>query len=144
MVNNRSRLPETRQTTSDIASPSGSGAGLSVDDPVDRDSEHPPPLPTFTQMEVSGHGNMYTNYSHWSSLLNGIFEHRQQTGSDDQTPEPSASTEVLKRHNPGPMLLYGCITALCKEELQAGLPPRSTADRLLSRYFRALDLSSSE
>lgn len=143
---NKSRSPEIRQGAH-IATPSDSGASVSVDDhPHDQDNENSPPVPDFTQMKVSGPGTTYTDGAHWSSLLSGISKLREQTETEPecQPPQSTTSAETAQPCDPGPLLLYGCTPVSCREELIAGIPPKNTVNRLLSLYFRALDLSSSK
>ena len=44
----------------------------------------------------------------------------------------------------GPELLYGGSPNITKEEILASIPPRTITDRLVSKYFNALDVAPSK
>ncbi|KAF4838525.1 Fusarisetin A cluster transcription factor fsa6 [Colletotrichum tropicale] len=100
--------------------------------------------------------HQYVNGDHWAAILDSIADLRDHFNREEQfrpaeSPEPA--TEPIQDicgnvasdsfHPRRALLLYGCRSARCREEILSALPPKSTVDRYVSRYFNHLDLVAS-
>ncbi|KAK7752851.1 hypothetical protein SLS62_005193 [Diatrype stigma] len=90
-------------------------------------------------------GDNYVGGAHWAAILDSIEELKGQIGDGSETqigvPSEEPSHTVLSDQNTGPQLLYGGSPKTSKEEIIASIPPRTDVDRLVSRYFNALDVT---
>ncbi|KAI1179316.1 hypothetical protein F4777DRAFT_469192 [Nemania sp. FL0916] len=71
----------------------------------------------------------YVGGAHWTAILDDIADLRADVDQQGQAPAFSH-----------PQLLYGC-NPISREAILATMPSRPTVDRVISRYFNALDLA---
>lgn len=82
----------------------------------------------------------YVSSSHWAAILDSIADLKDQVEQEEAFQNMSAVFETpAPAQSNLPLLLYGCQTAT-ESEILASVPPRQTADRLVSRYF-TLDIA---
>ena len=114
-----------------------------------------PHTPTSSESEhqilpsPSDHGSIsvrrervsYVGSSHWAAVLDSITELRnhfaQEEDAHDMTPSPPLSPLSFPR----PRLLYNGLAYETPASIIKSMPPRSTVDRLVSRYFNVLDIA---
>ncbi|KAF9873051.1 hypothetical protein CkaCkLH20_09561 [Colletotrichum karsti] len=105
-------------------------------------------------MRISASDHQYVGGEHWAAILDSIADLRDHFDREEQfteTPDASAETVVNgdgdlgnQKHRFGrALLLYGCKHASSRNEILSALPPKSTVDRYISRYFNQLDLVAS-
>jgi len=82
---------------------------------------------TKTKDQVS-----FVGSEHWESILEDIT----QLKIDMETPDPSEVADFK------PSILFG-ITPASRSEIMSSIPPRPICDRLISRWFRTMDLAPS-
>ncbi|KAI0548072.1 hypothetical protein F4679DRAFT_551859 [Xylaria curta] len=82
-------------------------------------------------LRYNANESRYVGGAHWSAILDGIADLREDV---DQQGHSSSSSPSH------PHLLYGC-KPTSRDAILATLPPRSTVDRGISRYFNQLDLA---
>lgn len=92
-------------------------------------------------MKLTTSGVSYVNSAHWAAVLDGIAELKDHFEREDERLLVRCSSEPPKPYLAGPQLLYGCPRYATKEEILAAIPPRPVVDRLISRYFNALDMA---
>ncbi|KAH9238522.1 hypothetical protein K456DRAFT_1720199 [Colletotrichum gloeosporioides 23] len=98
----------------------------------------------------------YVSGDHWGAILDSIADLRDHFNREEQarlaeSPGPASepTQDVCGNTASGSfppqraLLLYGCRPARCREEILSALPPKSTVDRYVSRYFNHLDLVAS-
>nr|BBC43185.1 C6 transcription factor [Pyrenochaetopsis sp.] len=113
----------------------------------------PTPLSSETEFEYpvapspSDHGSIntrlarptYVSSSHWAAIFDSITELRNHFVQEDI--EHGASTVLPSSTVPKPQILYGAWTSETPHAIISSLPPRTTVDRLISRYFNVLDIA---
>jgi len=62
----------------------------------------------------------------------------------DHIPESPIPKDELHVDIPGPELLFGRYRHATKEEILAGLPPKSVTDNLLETFFESMDTHPSK
>ncbi|KAJ5682036.1 uncharacterized protein N7477_001976 [Penicillium maclennaniae] len=89
---------------------------------------------------VNGEGTNYIDSANWRAILeeiNGVKEyiedHAEDSDDDGLEEDPYSDNS--------PALLLGIGRSLSKEELIVDIPPRSTVDRLVSRFFKTSEPS---
>lgn len=104
-----------------------------------------PDTSDFHRLRLSSAKSTYVDSSHWTSILDGISELKEQFEDGDEVPTSlDAAVAAPQSPSPGLVMFNGCQPVSCKEELLAAVPPKATADRLVSQYFQALDLDSGQ
>lgn len=92
---------------------------------------------TPVHMTLDSDETKYTDSSHWMSILDSIAELK---GELDQITLDPPSVDSPEDH-PGPELLFGTQRHATRQDIIAGLPPKSEADLLLDRYWRFVDVA---
>lgn len=92
-------------------------------------------------MNLNGSGNRYISGAHWEAILDGIAELKSHVHQQDDDGSDSSVSGIQATRPPGAHLLYGLSTNHTREDILAGIPPRSTTDRLLSAYFNTIDMA---
>lgn len=80
----------------------------------------------------------YTNSSHWTSLLDGITELRDEL---DRIPETSYPRDPSHAEILGPDLFFGAQRHATLKEILAAMPPRAEADHLVASYFNSVEMA---
>lgn len=104
-------------------------------------------------LHIGGSELRYVGGEHWAAILDSITDFRDQLtqGEDVLLPEPGDASSSEAAHDPRTvrtpsarraLLLYACPQPASREEILAALPPKTTVDRYLSRYFTCLELAS--
>ncbi|KFZ18639.1 hypothetical protein V502_04012 [Pseudogymnoascus sp. VKM F-4520 (FW-2644)] len=94
-----------------------------------QDSASPPGL---GRIKVSTSSTSYVSNAHWAAVLDGISDLKDCFEKEDDSPQPEYAS---------PQLLYGSLNRASKSEILNSIPPRPVVDRLVSRYFNALDMA---
>lgn len=99
------------------------------------------------RMRESGLG--YASNTHWLAILDSITQLREHVALNNPSPNPvpqqHAALAVFDRDArplPRPRLLYGVRGQASFSSILQAVPPRPTADRLVSRYFNDLDMAT--
>lgn len=100
--------------------------------------------------------HQYVSDDHWAAILDSIADLRDHFSREEQfgaaespgpaiglTQDVGGNAASRSFHPRRALLLYGCRPARCREEILSALPPKSTVDRYVSRYFNHLDLVAS-
>ncbi|EQB55721.1 hypothetical protein CGLO_04336 [Colletotrichum gloeosporioides Cg-14] len=100
--------------------------------------------------------HQYVSGDHWAAILDSIADLRDHFNREEQfravesprsatgpTQDVGGNAASRSFHPRRALLLYGCKPARCREEILSALPPKSTVDRYVSRYFNHLDLVAS-
>lgn len=95
----------------------------------------------YGSIKLSTCGVSYVNSAHWAAVLDGIAELKGHFEKEDEQRLAACSSDPPQPDLAGPQLLYGCPKHATKEEILAAVPTRSVVDRLISRYFNALDMA---
>jgi hypothetical protein len=96
----------------------------------------------YGSMRLTKAGAKYVHGAHWAAVLDGIAELKDHFEKDDELqPDAQVPDEPPGTHWTGPQLLYGYSKLPTKNEIIASIPPRSTVDRLVSRYFNSFEMS---
>ncbi|KAK4201204.1 transcriptional activator protein acu-15 [Triangularia verruculosa] len=112
--------------------------------------QDPATTPSVDLGRISSDGISYVGDAHWAAVLDSIAELKEHLDADDSyTLVPSDEEESAnaraphprQSRNSGPMLLYGCPTRASHDEILASIPARPVVDRLISKYFNALDMA---
>lgn len=90
----------------------------------------------------------YVGGDHWAAILDGIADLKDHLEREEQLHLSQDGSEDAERAEPGvpkpqsshSLLLYGSPLPSSRAEVLAALPPRTAADRYISRYFNRLDL----
>lgn len=69
------------------------------------------------------------------SQINGVREYLDENGDDSD--EEGAEDDPYE--SSPPVLLFGNSRPVTKEEMLVDIPPRSTADRLISRFLKTTE-----
>jgi hypothetical protein len=102
-----------------------------------------PDTAALRKLRLSPAKSIYVDSSHWTSILDGISELKEQLEAEDEASiSLDTATAAQQPLSPGILMFNGCQPVSCKEELLAAIPPKATVDRLISQYFQALDLDS--
>lgn len=92
---------------------------------------------TPDRVKLEDDATSYTNPSHWTSILDGITELKDQLDQipiESQLPEPSGAV-------PAPDLFFGGQRHATKNEILAAIPPRNEADEMVVSYFASMDMA---
>ncbi|KAF4853618.1 Trichosetin biosynthesis cluster transcription factor TF23 [Colletotrichum siamense] len=124
-------------------------AQAAVGTPIDDSSE-------TGSLRAGAADHSYVSGDHWGAILDSIADLRDHFNREEQfrlaeSPGPASepTQDVCGNTASGSfppqraLLLYGCRPARCREEILSALPPKSTVDRYVSRYFNHLDLVAS-
>jgi hypothetical protein len=132
------------------------------EEPKDDDQVNPIDLRETTIDRLSDHGSMrasvselhYVGGEHWAAILDSIsdlkvyFDQEEQlrlaTSPDQPQHEYGTSGDVHDWPGKHSQLLYGRSKPASQAELLAALPPKSSVDRYISRYFNRQELISCE
>ncbi|KAK9850069.1 hypothetical protein MYU51_012901 [Penicillium brevicompactum] len=135
-----------------------SGSDVSVSSRIPNPSPSNPIVDTIDgnsecgDMQISKSESHYVGNNHWATILDGIADLKDHLNRDEQfsLANTRSDFDIYEHGNPlarprsgYTLLLYGGHRLGSKEEILAGLPPRSAVDRYISRYFNYLDLVSS-
>lgn len=93
---------------------------------------------TPDQVKVLGDTTSYSNSGHWSNILDGITELRDELDRIASTDERTVSVEP---EIPGPDLLFGRQRQITKNEILAAIPPKPHADQLVNTFFTCMDMA---
>ncbi|KAI1388576.1 uncharacterized protein F4822DRAFT_443484 [Hypoxylon trugodes] len=110
-------------------------------DPGPGASGHVEPSDCGTLMDTPT-GTSYVDAAHWTALLDSISELKDciqdttESGFHYQIP-----SQVIPDYGPSPQLLYGRFAPASKSEILSTLPARSVVDRLIFKFFNAVDLA---
>lgn len=88
--------------------------------------------PGLGRIKVSTSSTRYVSNAHWAAVLDGISDLKDHFEKEDDSPQPEYAS---------PKLLYGSLNHASKSEILSSIPPRPVVDRLVSRYFNALDMA---
>lgn len=94
----------------------------------------------FGRLCLKPNETTYVGVSHWMAILDGIAELKDELAEPIQPPGPGAARASTPRTSPA--LLYGGKNGVSKRDALAGIPPRAVSDRLISRFFNAMDMAS--
>ncbi|KAI1451226.1 putative fungal-specific transcription factor [Annulohypoxylon moriforme] len=103
-------------------------------------------------MRLSASEVRYVGGDHWAAILDSIAdlkdhfdqeENIRLANTPDQAQDNNADDSVERPPSPHALLLYGARRANSRAEILAALPPKSAADRYISRFFNRLDLVAS-
>lgn len=83
------------------------------------------------QVELNNEETRYANSGHWTSILDGIAELKEQLDHIPTTPPTDPSLE----HDGAADLVFGRHRHATFDEILAGLPPREEADQLLANFI---------
>ncbi|ROW14929.1 hypothetical protein VPNG_03347 [Cytospora leucostoma] len=97
-------------------------------------------------MRMSGSEIHYVNDEHWAAILDNIADLKDHFDREEQLrlvtgPVGNLGDDSSAQH--GALLLYGCRRPSSRQENLASLPPKTAADRYISRYFNRVDLVAS-
>ncbi|KAK4176930.1 transcriptional activator protein acu-15 [Triangularia setosa] len=158
-------LPQPLAPSSSFDSPVSSRLTLSAAytpalNPIPPPPPQPPALPQLQDPatttpsvdlgRISSDGVSYVGDAHWAAVLDSIAELKEHLDaedsytlvpSDDEEPSSAPASHLLPPRTTGPMLLYGCPTRASHHEILASIPVRPVVDRLISKYFNALDMA---
>ncbi|KAF3807744.1 Fusarisetin A cluster transcription factor fsa6 [Colletotrichum gloeosporioides] len=120
-----------------------------IDKPIDDSSE-------TGSLRTGAADHQYVSGDHWAAILDSIADLRDHFNREEQfraVESPGSAVGPIQDvggnaasrsfHPRRALLLYGCKPARCREEILSALPPKSTVDRYVSRYFNHLDLVAS-
>lgn len=94
--------------------------------------QDPASPPGLGRIKVSTSSTSYVSNAHWAAVLDGISDLKDCFEKEDDSPQPEYAS---------PQLLYGSLNRASKSEILSSIPPRPVVDRLVSRYFNALDMA---
>ncbi|KAF2690947.1 hypothetical protein K458DRAFT_355288 [Lentithecium fluviatile CBS 122367] len=94
-----------------------------------------PGVPDRVKLETDE--TSYTNSGHWTSILDGIAELKDQLDQIPTTPQARDPTDEIS----GPDLLFSRTKHATLPEILAGLPSRSEADQLVVKYYAYMDMA---
>ncbi|KAF2021508.1 hypothetical protein BU24DRAFT_417149 [Aaosphaeria arxii CBS 175.79] len=117
---------------------SGSSTHTPYEQSPSADSTEPEVAGVHETMKLDQEGTRYQNSSHWSSILDGISELREQLDQIPTTPRPQ--NPVLSEI-PGPDLFFGQQRHASRNEILAAIPPKAECDVLLETYFASMELA---
>ncbi|KAI1497226.1 fungal-specific transcription factor domain-containing protein [Biscogniauxia marginata] len=100
-----------------------------------------PAQPELGTLRLSDTEAKYQDQSHWTSVLDAIAELKEDVGEKNHIRPPTSNSDPPSATASHIILLYRCKEA-SREEILAGIPSRTTADRLIAHYFEALKLAS--
>jgi hypothetical protein len=99
------------------------------------------PLPSDNvSIDVTRTGNSYVTDAHWAAVLDDIAEIKSHLEFEGQSEGPQAP-DFDRRERTGPLLLYGCLPNISRDEIMACIPSRSVVDQLVSSYFSSFEMS---
>ncbi|KAJ5748660.1 uncharacterized protein N7511_010356 [Penicillium nucicola] len=87
---------------------------------------------------VKNEGTSYIDSANWRAILeeiNGVREYLDQNGADSD----DEGLEDDPYESSSPILLFGSSRPITKEEMLVDIPPRSIADRLISRFLKTTE-----
>lgn len=93
---------------------------------------------TPDRVKVENDTTSYTSSSHWTSILDGIAELRDQLEQIPTEPQPRNPGLV---EMPGPDILFGRQRHATQREILSGMPTRTEADTLVDAYFSTMHMS---
>ncbi|ORY11155.1 fungal-specific transcription factor domain-domain-containing protein [Clohesyomyces aquaticus] len=91
---------------------------------------------TPDKVKIANDETRYTNSGHWTSILDGIAELKDEL---DQIPT-SAQPRDRRSELQGPDLLFGRHHHATREEILIDIPSRAEADKLVATYFFAMEM----
>ncbi|KAI1084899.1 hypothetical protein F5B20DRAFT_523612 [Whalleya microplaca] len=139
-------LPTATSTSVINSGPAETFASLPSQDLRNADSLGPKGSPKPSEcgrLTNSPGGVNYVDSTHWAALLDSIADLKDyfNTGSCTERQEFQNPRQLAVDSRPGPLLLYGHFTHASKAEILSAIPPQAVVDRLLARYFSALDMA---
>lgn len=93
---------------------------------------------TPSRVKLDDDSTSYSNSAHWSSILDGITELKDEL---DQIPGTAQPRDPTQKELPGPDILFGRQRHSSQAEIVAGVPPRAEADLLVNLYFDSMDMA---
>ncbi|KAF4625058.1 hypothetical protein G7Y89_g13112 [Cudoniella acicularis] len=95
---------------------------------------------TFGRISLENAEMKYVDGAHWTAILDGIAELKDHFEDDvSETKEPVSEPAGFPTEEPE--LLFGLKNYATKQEILAAIPARPVVDRLISKYFNAMDMS---
>ncbi|KAK3386677.1 hypothetical protein B0H63DRAFT_391849 [Podospora didyma] len=93
--------------------------------------------------KISQDSRNYVGSAHWTAIFDSIAELKMHFETEHQSDlqPPNLSPDPTRQMLSGPQLLYGCLEQVSYDQILAAIPPRSVVDRLIARYFNALDMA---
>lgn len=88
-------------------------------------------------VKLDSDATSYTNSNHWSSILDGISELREEL---DKIPTSAQPRDPYLQEIRGPDLLFGQQRHASRNDILAAVPTKSEADRLLATYFLSMEM----
>ncbi|KAJ5915737.1 Fungal-specific transcription factor protein [Penicillium verhagenii] len=131
-------------TTSNADDPPDTPSGITSQIPrEDKIPEVAPSPSDYGSVRIRHSGVSYISSSHWAAVLDDIAELRDHIEQDNELHEMVTYYDHNSSSLPSPQLFYsgGC-THISVDSILESIPPRPVVDRLISRYFNELDLSS--
>ncbi|RDL35999.1 Fungal-specific transcription factor protein [Venustampulla echinocandica] len=99
--------------------------------------------PDYGSIRIRESSVSYVSSAHWAAVLDSIAELRDHFEQEDESNTITSDTVQLQANFPSPQLLYsGCPMHVTPASILESLPPRPVVDRLVSRYFNVLDMTS--
>ncbi|KAI0125630.1 fungal-specific transcription factor domain-containing protein [Xylariales sp. AK1849] len=139
--NGPAAIQENMRSMGNVATSTDTSSSLSATSPSEPESVESPAVIDFGRLKLSTSETTYSDGSHWTSILHGICELREQFRGKEPSPIAEDQAGVPESQYPGPLLLYGCPPITKKHELLAAIPSRATVDRMVSIYFNSADIS---
>lgn len=106
----------------------------------------------YGRMRISASEVRYVGSDHWAAIMDNIADLKDHFNWEEQlrlidSPEQidqdiSGGDDGDLWVRPHALLLYGCDRPASRAEVLAALPPKSTVDRYIARYFNLQDLIS--
>ncbi|KAF2278074.1 uncharacterized protein EI97DRAFT_432150 [Westerdykella ornata] len=106
--------------------------------PLDEDNSTKEIGGTPDRVNLGDDATSYESSGHWTNILDGITELREELDRIAATEKQVDRAEV---DISGPDLLFGRQRHLTKSEILAAVPPRSEADELVITYFASMDMA---
>ncbi|KAF2471765.1 uncharacterized protein BDR25DRAFT_285369 [Lindgomyces ingoldianus] len=93
---------------------------------------------TPDRVKLASDETRYTSSGHWTSILDGIAELKDQL---DQIPTSAQPRDSDQGEIQGPDLLFGRQRHATRHELVSALPSRTETDELVNTYFESMDMA---
>ncbi|KAI0478050.1 fungal-specific transcription factor domain-containing protein [Xylaria cf. heliscus] len=132
------REPRTAPDVSPRSVPSEDPQATSIDG-----EETPDDVPATDHgtMKLNGKEATYVSSGHWAAILDGISELKEYFEQEEMAQHVNPVPDTPPAYIAGPLLLLGCSRPPDMEEILASVPPKTTVDRLVSRYFNSFEMS---
>ncbi|KAI9812697.1 MAG: hypothetical protein M1832_000354 [Thelocarpon impressellum] len=112
--------------------------GVEVEKDQDQTQESEGLSRPFGHIRIDDKETSYVGPDHWAAILEHITQVKDYFDVADDMAESQPG------ESPGPALLIDPSRSTTKAEILASIPPRAVTDRLLSRYFRSMEIRQYE